>query len=218
MMVNGRDLRGLSLVELLVAMAILGFLLAGLLSLISGTAVFTSRATSQADRVRDLSDASGFIADSFRSSTEVIAGAASVTVNGGSGFDCEPNSCLAFFTPTFDAVTGAASGEVVPEVYTLVARNTLPPEWFADPPWEGATTNVLVRYVGVPVTDASSLSVDHPPSLVLDNIHNAAPFQIDATGLTLTIRLSSARIERGTLSVSPTGGQPLVTQVTRRNP
>lgn len=103
-----RSLRGgFTLVEVLVALAIMGVVLAGLFSLISGTLRFTSLSRAVSVSLEDVADAEGYLNDTLRYARQVYE---RLTVQiDGDNFECRISSgrCVAVTVPVVDDTNAA---------------------------------------------------------------------------------------------------------------
>jgi len=210
--------RGISLVEVLVAVAILGIVLAALLSLTVSTTSFTARSTVISDVTRDLSDASGYLSDAFRQAASVVdlsGGTVSFDLVGGGTVQCQLGDCVAFWVPQFSEASGAVEGEWL-NVYQIVVRDTLPSHWRSDAAYTGSdsTTGAVVRFVG---SSSGSTQLVAQPSLLIDNIVLAGSALVftDADD-ELRVTLQVGRLTRQGVILSPAAA-PLETVVFRRN-
>jgi prepilin-type N-terminal cleavage/methylation domain-containing protein len=150
---------GFTLVELLVAIAIFGVILAGLLALVRGTARFTSLNVAVSTSVEDLSDAEGYVIDSLREAKSVISGEVHVVDSATSTtvFICDndPASptnpsfgrCISVYDPVVDGTNPAApiinydlSVFVVQPIEDLYSATGL------EPGWQGEDTLALIEY------------------------------------------------------------------------
>jgi prepilin-type N-terminal cleavage/methylation domain-containing protein len=93
--------RGFTLLEILVALAVLAIFTTALLAFTQGTLTANRVARKQAQLLEELKDAAGYLADTLQGAQRVLS---SATVNG-SG--CQPPTCLAVLLP---GVAPAPSG------------------------------------------------------------------------------------------------------------
>lgn len=224
---------GFTLVELLLAMAILGILMSAIIAMTSGFLGFSRHVNSVNDQLAQLNDAAGYVALNGRRAMEIIGsangGAASADVAfGADTFTCSTTSadgsCMAVVVPTVDSSTAAITG------YELLAYRVVPISDWADNPglaggWSGDDTPLMLEY-HVPLScsalpcSLSSLTADRA-SLVIPNLYlenndgtDVAPFEILNTRefvLSLRTRGTGQNAQR----MVPNDG-PIVLDVTLR--
>lgn len=149
---TGSDARGFTLVELLIAMAITGILLIGIIALTGGVLRYTGQATAVNAMTAELNDVLGYIGLRLRSATQLVGEGDSVQLTAsGSSFNCSiassDGNCIAVVVPVVDrdSTTAAITG------YELLAyRVTTADNWADDPGlptgWDGANTPILLEY------------------------------------------------------------------------
>lgn len=131
---------GLTLVEVLVALAILGIILMLVTTWQTQTLQITTRTTTLAEQFAELSDLSGFVGDRVRSALRVRVATAGLTVNSGAGNACSLSSpCLALVIPQFAAAGSLPRYSLF--VYRMQARSAVTLDKVPDA-W--AETNVQV--------------------------------------------------------------------------
>ena len=100
---------GFTLVELLVALAIVSVVLAGMLSLTRVTLGYTGLSTSIATSVEDVAQTEGYLADAFRAAKSVYTSETLLASDGATPLvDCDTASsgrCIAVLTPVTDLAT-----------------------------------------------------------------------------------------------------------------
>lgn len=216
---------GFTLVEVLVAVFILGVVLAGLLSLITGTLRFSTASTSTSDRLRELNDVTGYLADSIRRSTEVLT---SSTVNGETcDIDSETEPCFSVVVPEADG--GNAINKYTQLFYRVMPRSELSTDYKAVDEWADDNTYVILEYRKV-LCDSGTPCSPTPPSgestvsyaqwyLVLDGLTfegNTEPFNYDATSEAFTLDFRVADHRRGATRYTP-ADEPYELTVVKRN-
>lgn len=142
--------RGFTIVELLVATAVLGILIAAVIALTSSFLGFSRRVSAINERLTDLNDVMGYVALNARRSVRVVGQGndVSITPLGGTAFDCslaEADPCFALVVPVTNPGTGAISG------YDLLAYRVAPlSDWIGNPGvaggWDGAATPAMFEY------------------------------------------------------------------------
>ncbi len=147
-----RDTNGFTLVEMLVAVAILGLLLSAIVALTSGFLGFSRHVSIVNERLADLNDAMGYIALNARRAVTVIGDSTVMTIvpSEGGSFTCSvaptnPNPCIALVVPVTNTTSGAIAG------YNLLAYRVAPfSAWGGNPGlvggWNGNNTPTLFEY------------------------------------------------------------------------
>ena len=141
---------GFTLLELLVAMALLGVALTGVLALTRGTLGFTGLTTAIATSVEDVSQAEGYLADTFRAAKAVYTAQKMLDSGGNVILDCATASggrCISLLTPVVDA--GAVGQPIVDYDLSFFSVEPIGSR-FADVGiprgWNGASTLALFEY------------------------------------------------------------------------
>lgn len=204
------DRRAFTLVELLVAVFILGILLSGLAALTSGFLGFSRQVSVINDRLADLNDAMGYVSLTARSSMLVYGQAGlerDVEFATDAPFTCSVQDatrpCIAFVVPSVERASGAITG------FDFVAYAVRPlSEWARNPGvpggWDQDDTPVLLEYraelcspcATPPVVDSASAVVMTRESLVIANLILEdeagvayAPFTVGAGASRITVQL-----------------------------
>lgn len=178
-MSRARRIRGFTLVELLVALALLGVIVAGLLALTRGTLRFTAITQAGAMAIEDVADAEGYLMDRFRAARAVFQ---SVDVDlGSSTFQCRtqpsesglagpPGRCIAVVSPVLGSTDDEPIIDFDLSVFAVVPIGTLYATEGLARGWAGEETLALVEYrVGEICGGCSTL-----PSDVLDDLSPAS--------------------------------------------
>lgn len=141
---------GFTIVELLVATALLGILIAAVISLTSAFLGFSRRVSVINERLTDLNDVMGYVSLNARRSVRVVGQGNQVTITpaGGTSFDCSLSTadrCFALVVPVTNRMTGAISG------YDLLAYRVAPLSAWAGNPgvaggYAGAGTPAMFEY------------------------------------------------------------------------
>jgi prepilin-type N-terminal cleavage/methylation domain-containing protein len=198
--------RGFTLLEILVALAVLAIFTTALLAFTQGTLTANRVARKQAQLLEELKDAAGYLADTLQEAQRVLS---SATVNG-SG--CQPPTCLAVLLPE--------GGTCALRAYRLEARSAVGDDYKSPDPWADANTRTLREYrLGGQSCSATTFS-GAQPYVVLDLVDNASTlafFQVQTspTAITLNIRLKAR--EGGRILFVPGAGQTYSLRVYPRN-
>jgi prepilin-type N-terminal cleavage/methylation domain-containing protein len=225
---------GLTLIELLIAMAIIGILVSAIIALSAGFLGYSRRVSAVNERLIDINDAVGYIALNGRRAMLAIGGATTVDISaGGTTFTCANNAasgpCLALVVPIVDRNSTAA--DIVG--FELLAYRIVPMSAWNDNPglpagWDGANTPLLLEYraplclgCSSPPALPSSVTADQV-SLVIsdlfleDNAGNPiTPFTVQSAQVELIIALRTRAPGSQDQVIVPADG-PLVMTVTRR--
>lgn len=199
--------RGFTLLEILVALAVLAIFTTALLAFTQGTLTANRVARKQAQLLEELKDAAGYLADTLQEAQKVLS---SATVNG-SG--CQPPTCLAVLLPE-------PGGACALRAYRLEARSAVGDDYKSPDPWADANTRMLREYrLGGQSCSATTFS-GAQPYVVLDLVDNASTlafFQVQTspTAITLNIRLKAR--EGGRILFVPGAGQTYSLRVYPRN-
>jgi prepilin-type N-terminal cleavage/methylation domain-containing protein len=198
--------RGFTLLEILVALAVLAIFTTALLAFTQGTLTANRVARKQAQLLEELKDAAGYLADTLQEAQRVLS---SATVN---GRGCQPPTCLAVLLPE--------GGACALRAYRLEARSGVGDDYKSPDPWADANTRMLREYrLGGQSCSATTFS-GAQPYVVLDLVDNASTlafFQVQTspTAITLNIRLKAR--EGGRTLYVPGAGQTYSLRVYPRN-
>jgi prepilin-type N-terminal cleavage/methylation domain-containing protein len=144
--VNARRVNasGFTIVELLVATAVLGILLSALIFFTTSTLRFSQIARSQSDFIQELSDVTGYIGDNVRRAA-LVSTDGTVSVNGNScNISNTSNPCIVLVVPED---TGAGGGlNYLLLAYRVEARTALPDAQRTDNAWADANTEIIREY------------------------------------------------------------------------
>ena len=198
--------RGFTLLEILVALAVLAIFTTALLAFTQGSLTANRVARKQAQLLEELKDAAGYLADTLQEAQRVLS---SATVNG-SG--CQPPTCLAVLLPK--------GGTCALRAYSLEARSDVGDDYKSPDPWADANTRLLREYrLGGQSCSATTFSGAQPYVVLdlVDNDNNLAFFQVQTspTAITLNIRLKAR--EGGRILFVPGAGQAYSLRVYPRN-
>ena len=198
--------RGFTLLEILVALAVLAIFTAALLAFTQGTLTANRVARKQAQLLEELKDAAGYLADTLQEAQRVLS---SATVN---GRGCQPPTCLAVLLPE--------GGACALRAYRLEARSDVGDDYKSPDPWADANTRMLREYrLGGQSCSATTFSGAQPYVVLdlVDNDNNLAFFQVETspTAITLNIRLKAR--EGGRILFVPGAGQTYSLRVYPRN-
>ncbi|MGC8967488.1 MAG: PulJ/GspJ family protein [Thermus sp.] len=178
--------RGFTLLEILIALAVLAIFTTALLAFTQGTLGANRLARRQAQLLEELKDAAGYLSDTLQ---EVKAVVPSASVN---GQNCAAPKCLAALVPDPDN-----AGKCALRAYRLEERVQVGDDYKVPDPWADANTYMLREYrLGNQACDATSFG-NAQPSVVLDLVDNdpgLAFVQVQTTprlALTLNLRLKA---------------------------
>jgi len=199
--------RGFTLLEILVALAVLAIFTTALLAFTQGTLTANRVARKQAQLLEELKDAAGYLADTLQEAQRVLS---SATVNG-SG--CQPPTCLAVLLPE-------PGGACALRAYRLEARSAVGDDYKSPDPWADANTRMLREYRLTGQSCSATTFSGAQPYVVLDLVDNdstLAFFQVQTspTAITLNIRLKAR--EGGRILFVPGAGQTYRLRVYPRN-
>jgi prepilin-type N-terminal cleavage/methylation domain-containing protein len=199
--------QGFTLLEILVALAVLAIFTTALLAFTQGTLTANRVARKQAQLLEELKDAAGYLADTLQEAQRVLS---SATVNG-SG--CQPPTCLAVLLPE-------PGGTCALRAYRLEARSGVGDDYKSPNPWADANTRMLREYrLGGQSCSATTFSGAQPYVVLdlVDDASNSAFFQVQTspTAITLNIRLKAR--EGGRILFVPGAGQAYSLRVYPRN-
>lgn len=223
--------QGFTLVEVLVAIAVLGVVIGVLITVTAGTLTFSARVISDAERLAELRDVTGYMGDNIRRARAVFTNS---TVN---GTRCNiadgPGSCFALVVP--EARESDAINTYLFLAYRIQPRSELGALYKLADAWADANTYVIQEYRRVlcsPTTTPCSGSPAVPPPLPPDpDIRGAQPFLVldglafdnlarafsyDPASRKLTLTLQVKQRHRGAVHFTPAQA-PLELRVVRRN-
>jgi prepilin-type N-terminal cleavage/methylation domain-containing protein len=198
--------QGFTLLEILVALAVLAIFTTALLAFTQGTLTANRVARKQAQLLEELKDAAGYLADTLQEAQRVLSSAA---VN---GRGCQPPTCLAVLLPE--------GGACALRAYRLEARSGVGDDYKSPDPWADANTRMLREYRLTGQSCSATTFSGAQPYVVLDlvdNDNNLAFFQVQTspTAVTLNIRLKAR--EGGRILFVPGAGQAYSLRVYPRN-
>jgi prepilin-type N-terminal cleavage/methylation domain-containing protein len=198
--------RGFTLLEILVALAVLAIFTTALLAFTQGTLTANRVARKQAQLLEELKDAAGYLADTLQEAQRVLS---SATING-SG--CQPPTCLAVLLPK--------DGTCALRAYRLEARSDVGDDYKSPDPWADANTRMLREYRLTGQSCSATTFSGAQPYVVLDLVDDASTlafFQVETspTAITLNIRLKAR--EGGRILFVPGAGQTYSLRVYPRN-
>jgi prepilin-type N-terminal cleavage/methylation domain-containing protein len=199
--------RGFTLLEILVALAVLAIFTTALLAFTQGTLTANRVARKQAQLLEELKDAAGYLADTLQEAQRVLS---SATVN---GRGCQPPTCLAVLLPE-------PGGTCALRAYRLEARSDVRDDYKSPDPWADANTRMLREYRLTGQSCSATTFSGAQPYVVLDLVDNASTlafFQVQTspTAVTLNIRLKAR--EGGRILFVPGAGQTYSLRVYPRN-
>jgi len=200
--------RGFTLLEILVALAVLAIFTTALLAFTQGTLTANRVARKQSQLLEELKDAAGYLADTLQEAQRVLS---SATVN---GRGCQPSTCLAVLLPE--------GGTCALRAYRLEARSDVGDNYKSPDPWADANTRMLREYRLTGQSCSATTFSGAQPYVVLDLVDNdrtLAFFQVQTqtspTAITLNIRLKAR--EGGRILFVPGAGQTYSLRVYPRN-
>jgi len=198
--------KGLTLLEILVALSVLAIFTLALLAFTQNTLATNRVARIQAQLMEELKDAAGYLADTLQEAKVVLT---SATVNGST---CTPPDCVAALMPNGTSCALRA--------YRLEARSSIGDDYKPPDPWADSNTRMLREYrlTGQSCTGTSFSNAQ--PYVVLDLVDtydSPGFFAISSNPLrvTLNIRLK-ASVGSRILSV-PAQGQFYTITIYPRN-
>lgn len=238
--VRARRQAGFTVLEVLITLAILGVFLVAVTTTQSSTLQTSSQQSGLANRLRDLQDAGGYVADRLRQSILVstdlsVNGAACQITASGAGAPC-------FAVLASDMRQVGSTPQYQPNVYMylayrLVPRSNVSTAEKADDTWADANTFALVEYRSticaptasvtcspgtVPTTIPASIA-NMTANVLLDFITLDAvgggtftPFAYDAASKQFTLTLRQEQLEFGRSMYTPSNDAYTIT-VQRRN-
>ena len=128
---------GLTLIEILLALGIMGVVMALITNWQTGTLNITTRTNATARGLTELNDLTGYVGDRVRTAQRVRVATSGLSVNSGSGNTCSALSpCLAVVLPETNPTTGAVTKYVL-FVYRMEPRSKVtadktPDDWAED--------------------------------------------------------------------------------------
>jgi prepilin-type N-terminal cleavage/methylation domain-containing protein len=237
--------QGFTLVELLVAIAVLGVVVGVLITVTAGTLTFSARVISDAERLAELRDVTGYMSDNIRRARAVLT---DTTVNGARCNIADgPGACFALVVP--EARNSEAIDTYLFLAYRIQPRSELGALYKLADAWADANTYVIQEYrrvicgpsrprrptnpedppppppyplcpgsPAVPPTPLPTISGARP-YLVLDGLafdNLAQAFSYDPANRKLTLTLQVKQLHRGVVHFTPAQA-PLELRVVRRN-
>jgi prepilin-type N-terminal cleavage/methylation domain-containing protein len=174
--------RGFTLLEILVALAVLAIFTTALLAFTQGTLTANRVARKQAQLLEELKDAAGYLADTLQGAQRVLS---SATVN---GRGCQPPTCLAVLLPE--------GGACALRAYRLEARSDVRDDYKSPDPWADANTRTLREYRLTGQSCSATTFSSAQPYVVLDLVDDDSTLaffqaQTSPTAITLNIRLKA---------------------------
>ena len=227
---------GFTLLELLIALGILGILISAIIAMTSGFLGYTRHVSVTNDRLIELNDVAGYVATNGRRAMQFIGGSTTVDISiGGTTFTCSTNAtdgpCVAMVVPIVDRE--AAGADIIG--FDLLAYRVVPlSDWDDDPGlpqgWNGPDTPLMLEYraelcssCSVPPVVPNDVAADQV-SLVLPNLFledNAgdavAPFAIEGGSAESALRLGLRTRGSGQQDVTIVpADEPLILTATKR--
>ncbi|MFD1732336.1 type II secretion system protein J [Deinococcus malanensis] len=132
---------GLTLVEVLVALALMGTIFALLTSWQASTLNLSARTAALSHSLAELNDTSGYLGDRLRAAVRVRVATANLSVNGAACTNVTP--CLAIVVPEYDP--GGMTRYHL-HTYRLEARSRVSPADKVTDSWAEANVQVLREY------------------------------------------------------------------------
>lgn len=138
--------RGLTLVELLVAMAIMGVLFVLITHWQVSTLNLSARSNAASRSLGDLNDLSGYLGDRVRAAVRVRVATSGLSVNSGAGSACSADRpCLAVVLPEYSPSGVAVRYNLY--VYRMMPRSAVAhPDDKVEDPWAEGHVQVLKEY------------------------------------------------------------------------
>lgn len=151
---------GLTLVELLVAMALIGIVFAMITNWQVSTLNISTRTNATSQRLSDLNDVTGYVGDRVRAALRVRTATSGLSVNTGTGATCATERpCLAVVLP--DPNDNGQINKYVLYVYRIDPRSVLNADDKVTDTWAETNVAVLREYRS---TDPSSSGGGSTPS------------------------------------------------------
>jgi|GEM_PF-1121861 len=232
--------QGFSLVEVLVAIAVLGVVIGVLITVTASTLTFSARAISDAERLAELRDVTGYMSDNIRRARAVLT---DTTVNGARCNIADGlSACFALVVPVERESDTINTYLVL--AYRIQPRSELGALYKLADAWADANTFVIQEYrrvicgpsrprkpedppppyppcsgsPAVPPTPLPTISGARPylvlDGLAFDNLTQA--FSYDPANRKLTLTLQVKQLHRGVVHFTPQSA-PQKLQVVRRN-
>lgn len=130
--------QGLTLVELLIAMAIMGIVFVLVTNWQVSTLSISTRTNALSQRLSDLTDVTGYVGDRVRSAVRVRVATSGMTVNSGTGNACSnERPCLAVVLPMPSASGGINEYDLY--TYRMEPRSVLNEDDRPDDDWANGT-------------------------------------------------------------------------------
>lgn len=169
--------RGLTLLEILVAIAVLAIFTAALLAFTQGTLSSNRMARTQAQLWEELKDAAGYLADNLQEA-KAIPNPAQVNDK-----SCTPPTCVAALIPEGNGCALRA--------YRLEPRSGIGDDYKAPNPWADANTQMLREYRLTGQTCTATSFSQAQPEVVLDLVDdtNLSFFSLASNPLRITINI-----------------------------
>jgi len=214
-----RQQAGLTLIELLVAMALIGIVFAMITNWQVSTLNISTRTNAVSQRLSDLNDVTGYVGDRVRSGVkiETSPGTGTFTVNGQT---CDATSpCLAVLVPEEVTASGSTTIWYRTLIYRLDPRSEiLPLDGVADS-WATDNVRVLREYRGSVVSSPTLTFSSLQPYLVTDYLTPAnelgsgvVPFAYDATTKSVKLAFQTKQQVRGQTQFTPATPYTLTVQ------
>ncbi|WP_448377789.1 PulJ/GspJ family protein [Fervidobacterium sp.] len=198
--------RGFTLLEILVALAVLAIFTTALLAFTQGTLSANRLARKQAQLLEELKDAAGYLADTLQEAQTVLS---SATVNGQS---CAPPTCLAVLLPE-------PGGKCALRAYRLEPRSGVGDDYKSPDLWADGNTRTLREYrLGGQDCSATTFT-SAQPYVVLDLVDDSSLdfFQVQSSPLAVTLNIRLKAREGGRVLYVPGAGEVYRVQVYPRN-
>ncbi len=199
--------KGLTLLEILVALAVLGIFTAALLGFVQSTLATNRAAQVRAQLLEELKDTAGYLVDTLQEAKVVLS---SAQLNSQT---CTPPSCLAVLIPEDGASCALRA-------YRLEDRSRVPEDYKAPNPWADAHTRMLREYRLNGLSCSAASFGNAQPYVVLDlvdNDPNLSLFQVSASPAQITLSLRLKARESSRVVYAPGSGQVYQVRVYPRN-
>ncbi|NTY00255.1 prepilin-type N-terminal cleavage/methylation domain-containing protein [Deinococcus sp. JMULE3] len=136
---------GLTLIEILIALGIMGVVMVLITNWQTDTLNLTTRTNATGRGLTELNDLTGYVGDRVRAAQRVRVATSGLSVNSGSGNACSTlNPCLAAVLPDTDLMTGTVTRYVL-YVYRLEKRSVVTLDKTPDD-WAESNVQVLREY------------------------------------------------------------------------